>query len=227
MAIDLELNILTGCDGSGKSTVYDNIRKDSTINDNNILFRRFPTVDTRDVISMVSANEFVTDLYYNHKLFEVDFHHFFEEFNKPINTKRLNIDTQKPIRVLMDRFFPCNMAYALYHTDNDPSVLSTFDFIKHFINKEDDPNRRIKLHILHISPDLEKWIEYNGKEMHPSLLLSIEKCYQKVYNYLKENYSIVDLEAKGITSLQISKFYNHYDGNVEKDVRYCTKFPKI
>ena len=80
MAIDLELNILTGCDGSGKSTVYDNIRKDSTINDNNILFRRFPTVDTRDVISMVSANEFVTDLYYNHKLFEVDFHHFFEEF---------------------------------------------------------------------------------------------------------------------------------------------------
>ncbi len=229
MALNLELYILTGCDGSGKSTIYNNIMDKLYLstNNNNIMFRRFPTVDTRDVISQVSNNEFITDILYTHKLFEVDFHNFFEEFNNETLLKLHRIDIKRPIKVLMDRFFPCNMAYALYHTDNNPSVIKMFDFLKHFINKEDNPDRRLKINILHVTPNTEKWLKLNGETMSKSFLSDIEKAYQNVYNYLQENYNSLELEKKGITSLKISKFYNNYDGNVEKEIRNCAIFPKV
>jgi hypothetical protein len=191
------------------------------------MFRRFPTVDTRDVISLISNNEFITNILYTHKLFEVDFHNFFKEFNNEKRLKLQGIDPKRPIKILMDRFFPCNMAYALYHTDNHPSVIKTFDFIKHFINKEDNPDRRIKINILHISPNIEKWLKLNGETMNKSFLLDIENAYQNVYKYLEVNYDSLELENKGITSLKVSKFYNNYDGTIEKEIHKHAKFPKV
>lgn len=232
MVLNLELNILTGCDGVGKSEVYNKIF-DKEFNrkydeyDDNLVFERFPTEDTRYLISLIGDDHRPSDLI-RHKMFEADFHLFLQEINHLYDMQSTVFDFNKPIKVVMDRFFPCNMAYGLYHLGDHPWVLPTLDFLGNFINKKDNPNRTIDINILHISPNIEEWVKYNGESMNTSFLFTIEENYQKVYNYLQENYSSSDLEGrKGITSLKISKFCNNYDGNLEKQIREAIKIPNV
>lgn len=225
--VQLELNILTGCDGVGKSEVYDKIKKDYNEFENNLFFR-FPTDDIRHLISLIP--EFYDNEYplIRHKMFETDFHNFFNYLMDPSILDHYGIEINKPVKVVMDRFFPCNMAYGLYHLGDHPWVLPTLDFLGNFINKKDNPNRTIDINILHISPNIEEWVKYNGENMNTSFLFTIEENYQKVYSYLQENYSSSDLVGrKGITSLKISKFCNNYDENLEKEIREAIKIPNV
>lgn len=225
--INIDLNILTGCDGSGKTSAFRNVIN-STPNDNNIIFESFPQEHTRDVIDSLPAIAESVDPLIRHKIFEVDFHDFFEQFNNKHFLISSGFDLEQPIKVLTDRFFPCNMAYGLYHTDNKID-LKILDFMHNFINfkNEDNDQRRLNIHIIHITPDVSKWIEYNGDNMTANFLFEIESMYNKVYNYLQENYTVSDLEMKGVNSLKITKLYNNYNGNIENEIHNLAKIPKI